>query len=179
MVTLAAITLLATVCGSAQAAQKLDIAVGSFSVVTGAGISQVAVANPAVADVQPISTSEVLVTGLTAGTTYLFVWDKKGRSQYDLNVTVPEQAAIQFAARIAKAISNTAVTVEPAGDKVILRGQVASADELRLYETTAKAIYPKVENLLTVRPGCSPAALAAIRETLKPWKIEANLMPDG
>ncbi|MHB9038394.1 MAG: type II and III secretion system protein family protein [Armatimonadota bacterium] len=163
----------------ASAAENMAIAVGSYRTITGSGIKQVAISDPTLLDVQPISTSELLVTGLSPGTTQLFVWDIRGRHQYQVTVVV-DKPNIEIFANLVQAVMPTPeVTAEAVGDKVILHGQVESEGEKRRVETMAKALYPKVESLLTVRPGASLSAVAAMNETLSSLCATAHLMPDG
>lgn len=164
---------------TAWAYKTLQVAVGSSSVVTGKGITQVAVGNPAVLDVQPVSTTELLVTGLVPGSSQQYVWDKLGRAEYGVSVAISNADAEVQARLINDVLAGTRVTAEAAGDRVILRGVVASDGELRRCEAVAKALSPKVDNLITVNPASSEATLAAIRTALSPWKATVTPTPDG
>ena len=170
---------LALLCQTSWASKKLEISIGSSSVIAGKGISQVAISNPVVLDVQPVSTTEVLVTGLAAGSSQLFIWDKVGRAEYEVSVAISSADATTQARLINEALTGTRVTAEAAGDRVILRGEVASNDELRRCEAVAKALSQKVDNLVTVNPASSEATLAAIRTALSPWKVTVTPTPDG
>lgn len=163
----------------AWTSRKLDVAVGSSLVVTGKGISQVAVSNPAVLDIQPVSTLEVLITGVAPGSTQLYVWDKLGRAEYYVSVATSNTDSEAQARLINDALSGTRVTAESAGDHVILRGVVPTMDEMRRCEAIAKALSPKVDNLITVNPASSEATLAAIRTALAQWQVTVTAMPDG
>lgn len=177
------VSLIIAVLGPAAAipstGQRLAVAVGSYRLITGSGINQVAVSNPAVADVQPLSTSELLITGLAPGSTEVYMWDKFGRHQYEITTVAPKPDAELFANTIRSTISIPGVTAEAVGDRVILYGEVQSQDEAKRAEATAKALYPKVDNLLTVKKGCSPSTLAAINEVLAQRGLKAAMTPDG
>jgi pilus assembly protein CpaC len=139
----------------------------------------VAVSDPKVVDVQPVSTSEVLVTGLTAGTCRIFVWDANGRRQYDVTAMVTDENIAVFANAIQTAIANPSVTAAAAGGKVLLRGEVDSDEQKRRAEAIASGIYPSVESMVTVKPGVSPEVLAAINEALARTGVKATQMADG
>ncbi len=178
---LIALTAALSVCGvgAPDPGLKKIVAVGASLVLSGSGISQVAVSDPTVVDVQPVSTSEVLVVGLTPGTSQVLVWDLYGRRQYDITVLAAKAGIEIFANLINSAISTPGVTTEAVGDRVLLRGNVQSEEEMRRCEAVAKAIYPQVENLLVVRPGSSPATLEAINQALSAYQVSAEAMPDG
>lgn len=164
---------------TAPASKRLEVAVGSSSVVTGKGISEVAVSNPAVLDVQPVSTTELLVIGLAPGSSQLYIWDKLGRREYDVSVAVSGNDAKAQAQLINDALAGTNVTAEAAGDRVILRGLVPTNDDLRRCETIAKALSPNVDNLVKVSAASSEAILTAIRAALAPWNVTVSPTPDG
>jgi len=159
--------------------ETLTIAVGSSRVVAGRGISKVAISNPKVIDVQPVSTSELLVTALTPGSSRMFLWDKAGRRQFDVTAMVTDTNLQVFANVIQSTINDPSVTASAVGGKIMVRGEVASAEQKRRAETIATGIYPVVETMLTVKPGIPPETLAAINEMLAKTGVIATQMPDG
>jgi Flp pilus assembly secretin CpaC len=159
--------------------ETLSIAVGSSRVMTGRRISKVAISNPKVIDVQPVSTSELLVTALLPGSSRMFIWDKTGRRQYDVTAMVSDTNLQVFANVIQSTINSPSVTASALGGKILLRGEVATEEERRRAEAIATGIYPLVESMLTVRPGVPPETLAAINETLAKRGVTATQMADG
>ena len=159
--------------------EAVTIAVGSSRVMTGRGISKVAVSNPKVIDVQPVSTYELLVTALIPGSSRLFIWDKTGRRQYDVTAMVTDTNLQVFANVIQSTINDPSVTASAVGGKIIIRGEVANEEQKRHAEAIATGIYPVVESMLTVKPGIPPETLAAINETLAKTGVVATQMPDG
>jgi len=151
---------------------------GSSIIIGGHRIEKVAVSNPAVLDVYPVSTREILLTGAAVGSTQVFFWDALGRHEYNVVVTSGKSAQA-FVKSVTDALDNPSVTVEAAGDKLLLLGEVASAEERTRCEKLASTYYPKVENLLTVKPGCSADVLDSIRKVLEPWKVEVTQSADG
>lgn len=164
---------------AAIAPEAITIAVGSARVMAGRGISKVAVSNPKVIDVQPVSTSELLVTALIPGSSRLFVWDLTGRRQYDVTAMVSDTDLQVFADAVQSTIANPSVTATAVGGKVMIRGEVPDEEQKRRAEAIAQGIYPGVESLLTVKPGVSAEALAAINESLAKTGVTATQMPDG
>ncbi|MCE5324042.1 pilus assembly protein N-terminal domain-containing protein [bacterium] len=158
--------------------KKLNVAVGSSIIVGGQGVDKVAVSNPAVLNVQPVSIREILLTGASVGSTQVFLWDRLGRHEYNVVVTAGKSAQA-FVQSVTDALDNPSVTVEAAGDKLLLMGEVASAEERTRCEKLAGTYYPNVENLLTVKPGCPADVLDAIKKVLEPWKVEATPSADG
>ena len=157
----------------------ITLAVGSSRIITGADISQVAISNPAVIDVQPISSVEVLVTALAPGTSQLFIWDKGRRVQHDVTAFVSDTDSQAAAGLIRTALADPNISVEAVGERVLLRGEVAGEGDKLNAETTAKAIYPKVDNLLIVKRRISKPTLEAINQIVSKMGAEAVQMPDG
>ena len=179
---LAAVLLLLWTVPEALAAgtpNAITLAVGSSRIVMGADISQVAISNPAVIDVQPISSVEVLLTALAPGTSQLFIWDKGRRVQHDVTAFVSDTDSQAAAGLIRTALADPNISVEAVGERVLLRGEVAGEGDKLNAETTAKAIYPKVDNLLIVKRGISKPTLEAINQIVSKMGAEAVQMPDG
>ena len=109
-----------------QAATPLSVSINESRYVQEAGLSRVAVGNPAIADVQLLSAREFLLVGKQAGSTSLLVWSANGRQEYLVTVT-GENAGL--AAMIEKAINLPGVTVQMVGNKILLRGTVMNQYE--------------------------------------------------
>jgi pilus assembly protein CpaC len=110
----------------AMAATPLSISINESRYVQEAGLSRVAIGNPAIADVQLLSAREFLLVGKQAGSTTLLVWSANGRQEYMVTVTGENSG---LAAMIEKAINLPGVTVQMVGNKILLRGTVMNQYE--------------------------------------------------
>jgi len=90
--------------------QSIAVSVGSSRVLTGRGIKQVAVSDPAIVDVQPVTTGEVLMVGKSPGLTQVYVWDKSGRREFSVTVTATKAGVEAFARAIQVEIGTPGVT---------------------------------------------------------------------
>lgn len=111
---------------AAMAATPLSVSVNESRYVQEAGLSRVAIGNPAIADVQLLSAREFLLVGKQAGSTTLLVWSANGRQEYLVTVTAENSG---LAAMIEKAINLPGVTVQMVGEKILLRGTVMNQYE--------------------------------------------------
>lgn len=111
---------------AAMAATPLSVSINESRYVQEAGLSRVAIGNPAIADVQLLSAREFLLVGKQAGSTSLLVWSANGRQEYLVTVTGENNG---LAAMIEKAINLPGVTVQMVGDKILLRGTVMNQYE--------------------------------------------------
>ena len=114
---------------AAMAATPLSVSINESRYVQEAGLSRVAVGNPAIADVQLLSAREFLLVGKQAGSTSLLVWSANGRQEYIVTVTGED---VGLAAMIEKAINLPGVTVQMVGGKILLRGTVMNQYEKNL-----------------------------------------------
>ncbi|WP_110954187.1 type II and III secretion system protein family protein [Anaerosinus massiliensis] len=112
----------------------------------GDAITQVAVANPEIADVTVISTTEMLLVAKKPGTTTLYIWTNNGmRQEYLLSV---QEYDTKTATYIKQMIGYQDVVVEKIGDKILLRGFVENQLEKNRAEKIAELYGSKVVNLL-------------------------------
>ena len=65
--------------GSACAAEPVEVSLNESKYMAASGITRLAVGNPAIADVQLLSSGDFLLVGKKAGTTSLIVWSDGGR----------------------------------------------------------------------------------------------------
>ena len=91
------------------------------------GITRLAVGNPAIADVQLLSSGDFLLVGKKAGTTSLIVWSDGGRrTEYTVYVAGNDRG---MASAIQDAIGYPKVHVQMMKDRVMLRGKVENQYE--------------------------------------------------
>lgn len=113
--------------GSACAAEPIEVSLNESKYMAASGITRLAVGNPAIADVQLLSSGDFLLVGKKAGTTSLIVWSDGGRrTEYTVYVAGNDRG---MASAIQDAIGYPKVHVQMMKDRVMLRGKVENQYE--------------------------------------------------
>lgn len=113
--------------GSACAAEPVEVSLNESKYMVASGITRLAVGNPAIADVQLLSSGDFLLVGKKAGTTSLIVWSDGGRrTEYTVYVAGNDRG---MASAIQDAIGYPKVHVQMIKDRVMLRGKVENQYE--------------------------------------------------
>lgn len=113
--------------GSARAAEPVEVSLNESKYMAASGITRLAVGNPAIADVQLLSSGDFLLVGKKAGTTSLIVWSDGGRrTEYTVYVAGNDRG---MASAIQDAIGYPKVHVQMIEDRVMLRGKVENQYE--------------------------------------------------
>lgn len=113
--------------GSACAAEPVEVSLNESKYMAASGITRLAVGNPAIADVQLLSSGDFLLVGKKAGTTSLLVWSDGGRrTEYTVYVAGNDRG---MASAIQDAIGYPKVHVQMIEDRVMLRGKVENQYE--------------------------------------------------
>lgn len=113
--------------GSACAAEPVEVSLNESKYMAAPGITRLAVGNPAIADVQILSSGDFLLVGKKAGTTSLIVWSDGGRrTEYTVYVAGNDRG---MASAIQDAIGYPKVHVQMIEDRVMLRGKVENQYE--------------------------------------------------
>lgn len=113
--------------GSACAAEPVEVSLNESKYMAASGITRLAVGNPAIADVQLLSSGDFLLVGKKAGTTSLIVWSDGGRrTEYTVYVAGNDRG---MASAIRDAIGYPKVHVQMIEDRVMLRGKVENQYE--------------------------------------------------
>lgn len=113
--------------GSACAAEPVEVSLNESKYMAASGITRLAVGNPAIADVQLLSSGDFLLVGKKAGTTSLIVWSDGGRrTEYTVYVAGNDRG---MASAIQDAIGYPKVRVQMIEDRVMLRGKVENQYE--------------------------------------------------
>lgn len=113
--------------GSACAAEPVEVALNESKYMAASGITRLAVGNPAIADVQLLSSGDFLLVGKKAGTTSLIVWSDGGRrTEYTVYVAGNDRG---MSSAIQDAIGYPKVHVQMIKDRVMLRGKVENQYE--------------------------------------------------
>lgn len=114
-------------CGSACAAEPVEVSLNESKYMAASGITRLAVGNPDIADVQLLSSGDFLLVGKKAGTTSLIVWSDGGRrTEYTVYVAGNDRG---MASAIQDAIGYPKVHVQMMKDRVMLRGKVENQYE--------------------------------------------------
>lgn len=124
---------------------NIVIQVNNSTVLNWENVERIAVANPDIADVVIISSSEILIVGKTAGTTTLQVWSAAGRSTYDVEVSVNNAT---IANDIKAILGYPGIRVSKVNNVVLLEGMVNDQYQRVRAEKVANAYGEKVVNLL-------------------------------
>ena len=113
--------------GNACAAEPVEVSLNESKYMAAPGITRLAVGNPAIADVQLLSSGDFLLVGKKAGTTSLIVWSDGGRrTEYTVYVAGNDRG---MASAIQDAIGYPKVHVQMIEDRVMLRGKVENQYE--------------------------------------------------
>lgn len=113
--------------GSACAAEPVEVSLNESKYMAASGITRLAVGNPAIADVQLLSSGDFLLVGKKAGTTSLIVWSDGGRrTEYTVYVAGNDRG---MSSAIQDAIGYPKVHVQMIKDRVMLRGKVENQYE--------------------------------------------------
>ncbi|MFW6088813.1 MAG: type II and III secretion system protein family protein [Gemmatimonadota bacterium] len=104
----------------------LNLATGGQSVIeTPATVTRVAIADPSIIDVLPVTGRELVINGKAAGTTSLLVWDAAGtRSAFNVKVS-PDAANLQSDLR--RLFPGEDVSVVNNGRTVVLTGNASNS----------------------------------------------------
>lgn len=125
------VAVLLLLCSAVPAAAQagggvLNLATGGSSVIeTPAAVTRVAIADPSIIDVLPVTTRELVINGKAAGTTSLLIWDAAGtRSSFNVRVS-PDAANLQ--ADLRSLFPGEQVEVRSTGQSVVLMGTVSNS----------------------------------------------------
>ena len=131
--------------GSVFAAERLQVGVNRSNVYYGGGVTQVAIANPEIADVVILSPEQYMLVGKKVGSTSLHVW--KGETYMTFEVVV-NGTDPGMAYSIAQLIGYPGVTVNVSGGRIMLEGMVENQYEKNRAEKIAASFGGEVINLL-------------------------------
>ena len=135
-----------------EIAQVLHLRVGQSKVLrTGFAITRISVADPEIADILLISEKEVYVNGLAPGVTNLSLW---GKSRFTTATVTVEADVSLLKEKLHQILPKEKIGVEPAGDSVVLSGEVsgvlAQQTALSLAAPFAGGKKDKVVNMMHV-----------------------------
>src|SRR5580700_4175826 len=134
-----------------QGSAPLRVMVGkSLLINTTERIIRISVTDGAIASVQVITPTQILVHGKSPGEVSLLIWDELERSRsFDLRVDVDVSACADEEHRV---FPDEQITVTPSRSAVVLSGHVSTEDVAKRAGELASAYSPKVVNVLTFGP---------------------------
>ena len=93
------------------------------------GIQKVAIGNPSVADVKPLGTNQVLVTGVGVGKTTLIIWKKSGEQEsFYIKVSARDPKSLQ--AEISKMLGDReGISIRLVGEMVVMDGHALTTED--------------------------------------------------
>lgn len=132
---------------AASAQEKMTVGAGQSRTVNMSGLQRAAIANPDVADVVVVSSSELILVGKQTGTTTLIIWSNMGRQTYQVEVAANDPA---IANEIKRVLGYPDIRVVKVNKTVILEGTVNDQYQRARAEKIAAAYGDKVVNLLEI-----------------------------
>jgi pilus assembly protein CpaC len=113
--------------------KPISLQTGHSIVLSEPGLTRVAVGDGQIAGVLPIGTQQVVINGKAPGRTTVFVWDKHGRTTYEVEVV--QQEVDNLANLIRQSINQTGVTVMSTGHTVVVGGTVDTIEQYGVITT--------------------------------------------
>jgi pilus assembly protein CpaC len=154
----------ASIPGPAEAtgAAPLRVMVGkSLLINTSERLKRVSVTDPAVADIDVVTPTQVLVHGRSAGEVSLLIWDELERSRsFDLRVDVDVTAAAEEEKSV---FPDEQITVTPSRSAIVLSGHVSDETVATRAGKIAEAYSKNVVNVLTFGPKGAQEVLLEVK----------------
>jgi pilus assembly protein CpaC len=140
----------------------LRVMVGkSLLINTSERLKRVSVTDPAIADIQVVTPTQILVHGRSAGEVSLLIWDELERSRsFDLRVDVDVTAAAEEEKSV---FPDEQITVTPSRSAIVLSGHVSSEDVMKRAGSIAEAYSKNVVNVLTFGPTGAQEVLLEVK----------------
>ena len=141
----------------AQVSQEIVLPTGNSTVVTvAATMARISIGDPDVADVAPVSRTEIVVTGKAPGSTTLLVWDQGGtRTSYTVRVTADAASLQREFERLfpdetieASAIVNTVILSGQVKDRQVARRALQLASSLGDVQIIDNMVVPDLGQIL-------------------------------
>lgn len=134
---------------------RLRMEEGKSRILPAQGVRTIQIDDPsgAIAEVQPVSDTEILLLAKGPGVTMLRVWDQRGRTEYELTV---EPGPARRQQMIQDAINDEKITVRVVENTCLLEGKVDNTEQMMRAQRIAEAFSVKVVNLLQL-PAPPPA----------------------
>ncbi len=154
--------------------QRLELERGKTVVLKPSfAVKRVAVGDPKVADFVMHGSREVQIVGKSVGDTNMIIWDRQGRIQSAIDVHVGAVQA-QVVREIQRVLGNSDVSVDMAGESIVLRGTVASLSASEQAEEVASAFFAKSSNDVTTDPGAKTNTVATEPQVINMLSVGGN-----
>lgn len=122
-------------------ARPISLQSGHSIVIAEPGLTRVAVGDGQIAGVLPIGTQQVVINGKAPGRTTVFVWNKHGRTTYEIDVSA--QDTDDLAGVIRESLDEKGIAVISTGRTIVIHGQVDNTEQFtRLANTLAQFTEP-------------------------------------
>src|ERR1700751_5827732 len=146
----------------ATGAAPLRVMVGkSLLINTSVRLKRVSVTDPAVADIEVLTPTQILVHGRAAGEVSLIIWDELERSRsFDLRVDVDVTAAAEEEKSV---FPDEQIIVTPSRSAIVLSGHVSDESVAKRAEAIATAYSKNVVNVLTFGPTGAQEVLLEVK----------------
>lgn len=146
----------------ATGAAPLRVMVGkSLLINTSERLKRVSVTDPAVADIEVLTPTQILVHGRAAGEVSLIIWDELERSRsFDLRVDVDVTAAAEEEKSV---FPDEQIIVTPSRSAIVLSGHVSDESVAKRAEAIATAYSKNVVNVLTFGPTGAQEVLLQVK----------------
>ena len=146
----------------ATGAAPLRVMVGkSLLINTSERLKRVSVTDPAVADIDVVTPTQILVHGRAAGEVSLLIWDELERSRsFDLRVDVDVTAAAEEERSV---FPDEQIIVTPSRSAIVLSGHVSDETVAKRAEAIAGAYSKNVVNVLTFGPTGAQEVLLQVK----------------
>jgi Flp pilus assembly secretin CpaC len=150
----------------AQPIAAISLPSGRSTTIEAPGLTRVAVGDGRIAGVVPVGTSQVIINAKGPGHTTVLIWTTAGRREYD--VTVTEQTLDDLAAMLRGTLNDPAVSVEPIGRALIVKGDVADQTHAnRVAEVLSRfALYAKNQKYDIVNAVTVSRPLGALQDEI-------------
>lgn len=144
--------------------QLLQMVTGQQRIISVPGVTRIAIANPAVADVKVTGTGEVLVTAIGDGHTELTIWRGSRITKYQVIVTTMDPK--QLRREVERLVGDReGIKIRIVRDQVFIEGRVLTLSDLERAEEAA-SLYPQVRNMVQLDPSAHSHIAAAINKQL-------------
>lgn len=122
-----------------QSSNSITVPINQATVLeSGVEFAEISIANPAIADVQPVSNGTIYIFGQSRGTTSLTLFDKNGRLITNVLVNVQPNVS-ELKERLRQLLPGEPIEVRTAADGVILSGTVSGAAKVEKAMSLANA----------------------------------------
>jgi pilus assembly protein CpaC len=133
----------------------------SLLINTSERLKRVSVTDPAVADIDVVTPTQILVHGRSAGEVSLLIWDEAERSRsFDLRVDVDVTAAAEEEKSV---FPDEQIIVTPSRSAIVLSGHVSDESVAKRAEAIATAYSKNVVNVLTFGPTGAQEVLLEVK----------------